>query len=624
MFQEHEQGATRANALSPKLRRTNAGPIPSPPPSTAAIAESTHRDRLMANCQQTKSVGEFVKIAFPELADPNIETERKDLLQNQESMRETVVQKLAKARVQSQNAKPRVVFDLDQLHVDSQAGRTTRQTSPLGNNDLERCGRFVSGLDHLAFESRFESGNLRSAIQVTDTHYELVLSPDINEARPHYQWFYFEVSNNQPNVSYTFEIINCLKNTSMFSKGMQPVMFSVTEAKMGRPGWVRAGSSVCYYRNLYMTGPPNENEENRKAPTTRRRTQSIGPAAPNGTPPKTAASVKSTANGGGQSDTKSYFSIRFTIRFRHAADVCYIAYHFPYTFSYLRSNLELILARSATKPDVYVRSDRLTQTLGGNPLDLLTITAGGTAEEVRERPFVLFMARVHPGESNASWIMHGILEALTADTEVANRLRRRFVFKIIPCLNPDGVINGSHRCSLAGIDLNRVWDRPSATRHPTVFHAKGVVQYMTEVLKKAPFCIVDLHGHSRKSNVFTYGNSPEESWRPDDQALPHSGQVVVLPELLDRLGEGFSLKDCRFAVTKSKEPSARVTLWRQFGVERCYTLESTYAGFDAGAFAGKQVGIADLKRVGAHLCEAMQGAHEWAESLAVAARPPAK
>eukprot|EP00983_Pelagomonas_calceolata_P025766 806977-Pelagomonas_calceolata.AAC.1 len=29
---------------------------------------------------------------------------------------------------------------------------------------------------------------------------------------------------------------------------------------------------------------------------------------------------------------------------------------------------------------------------------------------------------------------------------------------IVPMLNPDGVINGSYRCSLAGVDLNRwVW-----------------------------------------------------------------------------------------------------------------------------------------------------------------------
>ena len=29
--------------------------------------------------------------------------------------------------------------------------------------------------------------------------------------------------------------------------------------------------------------------------------------------------------------------------------------------------------------------------------------------------------------------------------------------KVVPMLNPDGVINGNYRCSLAGVDLNRVW-----------------------------------------------------------------------------------------------------------------------------------------------------------------------
>lgn len=28
-------------------------------------------------------------------------------------------------------------------------------------------------------------------------------------------------------------------------------------------------------------------------------------------------------------------------------------------------------------------------------------------------------------------------------------------------MNPDGVILGNYRCSLAGFDLNRVWEAPS-------------------------------------------------------------------------------------------------------------------------------------------------------------------
>jgi hypothetical protein len=120
----------------------------------------------------------------------------------------------------------------------------------------------------------------------------------------------------------------------MFSKGMQPVIFSVTEAKQGRPGWVRAGQSVCYYRNLYFSSASTELIADKKPVVPpRRRTQSIGPTTPivSGKTGKQPGKV-----GVAPTDVKSYFSIRFTIRFRHTADVCYIAYHYPYTFSYLQ------------------------------------------------------------------------------------------------------------------------------------------------------------------------------------------------------------------------------------------------------------------------------------------------
>ena len=98
----------------------------------------------------------------------------------------------------------------------------------------------------------------------------------MNQIGHHYQWFYYEVSNIRSGVEYTFEIVNCLKSTSMFSKGnfitksqgkcsgMQPVMYSVREAMSGRPGWVRTGDGVCYYRNLYTTGQDDDEEKSKK------------------------------------------------------------------------------------------------------------------------------------------------------------------------------------------------------------------------------------------------------------------------------------------------------------------------------------------------------------------------
>lgn len=67
-------------------------------------------------------------------------------------------------------------------------------------------------------------------------------------------------------------------------------------------------------------------------------------------------------------------------------------------------------------------------------------------------------------------MMRGVLYFLTdPESEEANLLRENFVFKIIPMLNPDGVINGNYRSSLAGCDLNRRWKNPSDVLHPTIF-----------------------------------------------------------------------------------------------------------------------------------------------------------
>ena len=46
--------------------------------------------------------------------------------------------------------------------------------------------------------------------------------------------------------------------------------------------------------------------------------------------------------------------------------------------------------------------------------------------------------RVHPGETNASWMMKGVIDFLTGPSMDAKLLRDNFVFKVIPMLNPDG------------------------------------------------------------------------------------------------------------------------------------------------------------------------------------------
>ena len=58
------------------------------------------------------------------------------------------------------------------------------------------------------------------------------------------------------------------------------------------------------------------------------------------------------------------------------------------------------------------------------------------------------------------------------DDPEAEEIREKFVVKIIPMLNPDGVIHGNYRVGLLGVDLNRRWKKPSKYLHPTIYYTK--------------------------------------------------------------------------------------------------------------------------------------------------------
>lgn len=86
---------------------------------------------------------------------------------------------------------------------------------------------------------------------------------------------------------------------------------------------------------------------------------------------------------------------------------------------------------------------------------------------------------------------------------LACELRKHFVFKIVPMLNPDGVVQGNYRCSLLGCDLNRKWLQPNKFLHEGIYHSKQMIRYLNWERRVILYC--DMHGHSRKQNVFFYG-----------------------------------------------------------------------------------------------------------------------
>ena len=98
----------------------------------------------------------------------------------------------------------------------------------------------------------------------------------------------------------------------------------------------------------------------------------------------------------------------------------------------------------------------MCQTLAGNRCEMLIITNfKSSQEDIAKRKAIIITGRVHPGESNSSYILEGMIDFICGQEREAKILRDTYVFKIVPMLNPDGVVVGNYRCSLGGQDLNR-------------------------------------------------------------------------------------------------------------------------------------------------------------------------
>ena len=108
------------------------------------------------------------------------------------------------------------------------------------------------------------------------------------------------------------------------------------------------------------------------------------------------------------------------------------------------------------------------------------------------------------------------------------------------------------------------------------------------------FC--DLHGHSRKQNVFMYGCNNKHN----------PGECRIFPFILGQMNPYFCYDYSRFGVQKSKESTARVALYKELvDVPNIFTMESSFAGCDEGPAAGKHLTTDMLETLGHDSCRAI-------------------
>ncbi|XP_068627999.1 cytosolic carboxypeptidase 2 [Battus philenor] len=408
----------------------------------------------------------------------------------------------------------------------------------------------ASGEDELKFESRFESGNLAKAIRITSAYYELHLRTDLYTNR-HMQWFYFRVTNTKKQMMYRFSIVNLSKGESLYNEGMRPLLYSTKDAQLHSIGWRRCGDNIAYYKN----DPSCEEEE--QFPS---------------------------------------YTLTFNIEFPHNNDAVYIAHCYPYTYSDLQEYLSRLQAHPVKS--MYSKLRLLCRTLAGNNVYYLTITApqNTNENEQKKKKAVIITARVHPGETPSSWMMKGFMDYLTGDTNQARELREKFIFKLVPMLNPDGVIVGNNRCSLTGKDLNRQYRTVIRETYPPVWHTKVMIRRLQEECGVAMY--VDLHAHSRKHNVFIYGC---ESRRNSDRHL----QEQVFPLMLHKnAADKFSFENCKFRIQRSKEGTGRVVVW-MLGISNSYTMEASFGGTELGSRMSTHFSVQDYESLGRTFCETL-------------------
>ena len=350
------------------------------------------------------------------------------------------------------------------------AGFTFSSNFDSGNlAHVQLCSPGTSGL--VTSESETEAGlsspsrsaarpststaQLRSAgIETPDYEFQMWTRPDCQHTEfenGNRTWFFFGLKGGPCGAILKFTVMNLNKQSKLFSQGMAPV-FKI----QGKSNWERI-------RDL----PTYSTQENN-------------------------------------------FTMSF--KFRNIEEPncqIFFAFTYPYTYKelqtdlgkyekkYSNAHLNWSELQSLPSTSIYFNRELVIQSLEGRRLDLVTISGMNNILKAKEptlsnlfpdqdgsrRPHkfsnkktVFLSARVHPGETCSSYVIHGIIKFLLNSSDArAAALRSKYVFKLVPMLNPDGVFRGHYRTDTRGVNLNRVYMDPSPSLHPTIYAAKKLV-----------------------------------------------------------------------------------------------------------------------------------------------------
>lgn len=265
----------------------------------------------------------------------------------------------------------------------------------------------------------------------------------------------------------------------------------------------------------------------------------------------------------------------FVFEFDLEDDVYYFAYCYPYTYTDLQRYLHSI----DTMQLPFYKRELLCRTMQHRRLDMLIIgedprgksnTEDGYTKRTPPRNVVCITARVHPGETPASYMCHGLIEFLISNDPAAKKVRKHITFIIVPMLNPDGVFLGNYRTAFCGLDLNRQYDKPTAWCMPENFHLKTLLKDIADSPAASLDFVIDLHSHSTAMNAFCYVNLLEND-------LAKMQQELLFLRLFSNQSHMFSLSSSKVCCDPTKTGTGRRALPEIVEAHtHCYTLEVSF------------------------------------------------
>lgn len=192
----------------------------------------------------------------------------------------------------------------------------------------------------------------------------------------------------------------------------------------------------------------------------------------------------------------------FRFRAPVVADTLWVAYCYPYT----NSDLNMLIKEIRNSDGVTI------STIGrsGEGRDILKVHIDRIAEAPSERKQIWIICREHPGETPASFVCEGMIQALLK-LPAGKRLREVYGFSFIPILNADGVSNGYYYHNSTGVDLAFDWEDFRSIEARTIQEA-----IIDDIEKGTMRLMINLHSSNDPTKGHFFLKMPESELKSKD------------------------------------------------------------------------------------------------------------